>query len=96
MVVNNEFQRNGAVLVVGAGISGMQSALLLAEAGYQSDVWPPDESAEDDPCSDETPEHLVARLARRKAESVVEYLQSGATGVSPVPNPPTPSADSQF
>jgi heterodisulfide reductase subunit A len=35
MVVNNEFQRNGAVLVVGAGISGMQSALLLAEAGYQ-------------------------------------------------------------
>ncbi len=26
---------NGAVLIVGAGIGGMQSALLLAEAGYQ-------------------------------------------------------------
>ena len=35
MTANNKFQRNGAILVVGAGISGMQSALLLAEAGYQ-------------------------------------------------------------
>lgn len=31
----NKFHRDGAILVVGAGISGMQSALLLAEAGYQ-------------------------------------------------------------
>jgi heterodisulfide reductase subunit A len=35
MTVNNKFHRDRAVLVVGAGISGMQSALLLAEAGYQ-------------------------------------------------------------
>jgi heterodisulfide reductase subunit A len=35
MTANNKLQRNGDVLVVGAGISGMQSALLLAEAGYQ-------------------------------------------------------------
>ena len=35
MTDNNESQRRGTVLVVGAGIGGMQSALLLAEAGYQ-------------------------------------------------------------
>ena len=34
MTDNNETQRSEAVLIVGAGISGMQSALLLAEAGH--------------------------------------------------------------
>jgi heterodisulfide reductase subunit A len=35
MSENNESQRSEAVLVVGAGISGMQSALLMAEVGYK-------------------------------------------------------------
>jgi len=34
MANNNKTQSNDAVLVVGAGIGGMQSALLLAEAGH--------------------------------------------------------------
>ena len=34
MANNDKSQRNDAVLVVGAGVGGMQSALLLAEAGH--------------------------------------------------------------
>ena len=34
-MTDNKSQRNKAVLVVGGGISGMQSALLLAEAGHK-------------------------------------------------------------
>jgi len=33
--INEDSKKIGAVLVVGAGISGMQSALDLAEMGYQ-------------------------------------------------------------
>jgi len=35
MTDNNESQQSKAVLIVGAGIGGMQSALLLAEAGHK-------------------------------------------------------------
>lgn len=35
MTDNREMQPNQSVLIVGAGISGMQSALLLAEAGHK-------------------------------------------------------------
>jgi len=35
MTDNDKSQRSKAILVVGAGISGMQSALLLAEAGHK-------------------------------------------------------------
>ena len=35
MIDNKKPQQNKAVLIVGAGISGMQSALLLAEAEHQ-------------------------------------------------------------
>jgi heterodisulfide reductase subunit A len=35
MTDNNESQQGEAVLIVGAGIGGMQSALLLAEAGHK-------------------------------------------------------------
>jgi len=36
MTEHNQSQRSKSVLVVGAGISGMQSALLLAEAGHKA------------------------------------------------------------
>ncbi len=36
MIKHNQSQRSKSVLLVGAGISGMQSALLLAEAGYKA------------------------------------------------------------
>jgi heterodisulfide reductase subunit A2 len=34
MVKNNETQKTGSVMVLGAGIAGMQAALDLATAGY--------------------------------------------------------------
>jgi septum formation protein len=47
---------------------------LLAEAGYQFEVIPPDEAAECGLCSGESPAKLVARLAWQKAASVVQQL----------------------
>jgi septum formation protein len=45
---------------------------LLTEAGYEIEIVPPHESAECGMCSRESPEQLVARLARQKAADVVE------------------------
>ncbi len=50
---------------------------LLTEAGYDFDVVVPDEAAECGVCSRETPEKLVARLARQKAANVVSKVSSG-------------------
>lgn len=50
---------------------------LLAEAGYRFRVIPPDESAEGEPLPGESPESLVARLARRKAADVARRVERG-------------------
>ncbi|MGO9109267.1 MAG: Maf family protein [Thermoguttaceae bacterium] len=50
---------------------------LLTEAGYDFEVVVPDEAAECGVCSRETPEKLVARLARQKAANVVPRISSG-------------------
>ena len=50
---------------------------LLIEAGYDFEVVVPDEAAECGVCSRETPEKLVARLARQKAANVVPRISSG-------------------
>ncbi len=49
---------------------------LLSEAGYDFEVVVPDEAAECGICSRETPEMLVARLARQKAANVVRKISS--------------------
>ena len=51
---------------------------LLAAAGYDFEVWPPDESAECGVCSGESPAEHVARLARQKAGDVTQRLQGTA------------------
>jgi len=50
---------------------------LLAEAGYDFEVVVPDEAAECGVCSRETPEKLVARLARQKAANVASKIPRG-------------------
>lgn len=50
---------------------------LLAEAGYQFEVIPPHDSAECGICTRESPEKLVARLARQKAADVAGRITSG-------------------
>ena len=50
---------------------------LLADAGYEFTVIPPHESAEDDPAPGESPELLVARLARQKAADVAGRASRG-------------------
>ena len=50
---------------------------LLTEAGYDFEVVVPDEAAECGICSRETPEKLVARLARQKAANVVRENRQG-------------------
>ncbi len=50
---------------------------LLTAAGYDFDVVVPDEAAECGVCSRETPEKLVARLARQKAANVVSKISRG-------------------
>jgi septum formation protein len=50
---------------------------LLEEAGYRFEVCPPCESAESPPLDGESPQQLVARLARQKAADVVDKTQSG-------------------
>ncbi len=47
------------------------------EAGYDFEIVVPDESAECGICSRETPEKLVARLARQKAANVVPKITGG-------------------
>jgi septum formation protein len=50
---------------------------LLAEAGYDFTVMPPDESAECGVCSGEPPPMLVSRLARQKAQDVARRIDRG-------------------
>jgi septum formation protein len=50
---------------------------LLAEAGFEFEIVVPDEGAECGICSRESPEQLVARLARQKAADVVARIASG-------------------
>jgi septum formation protein len=50
---------------------------LLADAGYDFTVIPPHESAEDDAAHGESPEQLVARLARQKAADVAGRIERG-------------------
>lgn len=50
---------------------------LLAEAGYRFRVVAPSESAEDDKGRDESPVDYVARLARQKAQDVINQIESG-------------------
>ncbi len=51
---------------------------LLAEAGYQFTVVPPDEDVECGVCSEAGPAGLVTELAVRKAAAVVEKLKDAA------------------
>ena len=50
---------------------------LLAQAGYQFEVYPPSETAECDPTSGDNPAQLVARLARQKAADVAARVERG-------------------
>jgi len=50
---------------------------LLAEAGYEFEVVPPDEAAECGICSRESPAEMVARLAYEKAANVAQRLGQG-------------------
>jgi septum formation protein len=50
---------------------------LLAESGYEFEIVVPDEGAECGICSRESPEQLVARLARQKAADVVARIECG-------------------
>ena len=50
---------------------------LLSEAGYDFEIVVPDETAECGICSRETPEKLVARLARQKAANVLSKISGG-------------------
>jgi septum formation protein len=50
---------------------------LLTEAGYEFEVVVPRDGAECGICSRETPERLVARLARQKAADVAARISSG-------------------
>ncbi len=50
---------------------------LLREAGYDLDIFVPNEAAECGICSRETPEKLVARLARQKAVDVAARITTG-------------------
>jgi len=49
----------------------------MKEAGYDFTIVVPNESAECGVCSRETPEKLVARLARQKAADVVPRISAG-------------------
>jgi septum formation protein len=51
---------------------------LLAEAGYQFAVMPPDQDVECGVCSESGPSGLVAELAFRKAAAVVNQLSQSA------------------
>ena len=50
---------------------------LLAQAGYQFEVYPPRETAECGPTSGDNPAQLVARLARQKAADVAARVERG-------------------
>jgi septum formation protein len=50
---------------------------LLTEAGYEFTIVVPGDAAECGICSRETPEELVARLARQKAADIVPRIAGG-------------------
>ena len=50
---------------------------LLAEAGYEFEVWPPADDAESGSTAEEAVAETVARLALQKAASVAPRLPSG-------------------
>ena len=50
---------------------------LLAEAGYEFEVWPPADDVESGSTKEETVAETVARLALQKAASVAPQLASG-------------------
>jgi septum formation protein len=54
---------------------------LLAEAGYQFTVMPPDQAVECGVCSESGPSGLVAELAYRKAADVVQRLRNDSATV---------------
>jgi len=51
--------------------------MLLTEAGYRFEVIRPDDSAESGSVPGETPAEMVVRLARQKAEDVVQRVDDG-------------------
>ncbi|HUG69204.1 MAG TPA: nucleoside triphosphate pyrophosphatase [Pirellulaceae bacterium] len=54
-----------------------QRRKLLEQAGYSFEVIPPHPSAECGVCSGETPNELVARLAKQKAADVASRVDEG-------------------
>lgn len=50
---------------------------LLAAAGYDFEVLPPSDDAEDDPRDNESPYDMVARLAQQKAADVARRVSAG-------------------
>lgn len=59
---------------------------LLAAAGYDFTVEPPDESAESAAAADETPRELVLRNAREKGMNVAARLRNRST-ITQTPDP---------
>jgi septum formation protein len=60
-----------------------QRKKLLAEAGYQFEVFVPGVHAECGICSQETPGEFAARLAYQKAADVAGQLRGEAVGTAP-------------
>lgn len=54
-----------------------QRRTLLQDAGYSFEVLPPHPNAECGVCSRETPDELVARLAKQKAADVATRIDEG-------------------
>jgi septum formation protein len=67
---------NHRLKLILASRSPRRRELLLA-AGYDFEVFPPSDEAEDGHCAGETPGQLVARLARQKAADVVWQILAG-------------------
>jgi septum formation protein len=64
--------------------SSPQRKSLLAEAGYQFEILPPDEAAEAGICSQCGPAELVTDLAVRKAADVVTRLRGSVRSDEPL------------
>lgn len=78
----------GGVRLILASRSPRRRA-LLAEAGYEFVVHPPDERAESDVCDGLGPAELVRELAWRKAACVAEGIESGSDAANPPGAPAT-------
>lgn len=73
---NSKTDRNAGVRLILASRSPRRRD-LLATAGYRFEVRPADESAESGSLDGESPQELVARLARQKAADVARSVSSG-------------------